>query len=113
MEATLPYRLHRFTVDEYERLGESGIFHPEDRVELIEGQIVEMSPIGVPHAGTVKALTRSFYRLVGEDAVISVQDPVILSDISEPQPDIVLLRPHEDGYRTAHPRPEDVLLLVE
>lgn len=113
MEAMAVRQPYRFTVEDYERMGRAGIFGEDDRIELIEGTVVPMSPIGIPHAGTVKALNRLFARLLGERAILSVQDPIILSDISEPQPDVVLLRPREDSYRKAHPRPEDVLLLVE
>lgn len=104
---------YRFTVEDYERMGRAGVFHEDDRVELIEGQIVEMTPIGPPHAGTVNALNRIFSRAVGDDGIVSVQNPTILSDITEPQPDLLVLRPRDDLYRTTHPRPDDVLLLVE
>jgi Uma2 family endonuclease len=104
---------HRFTVDEYRRMGETGIFHEDDRVELIEGEIVEMSPIGSPHAGTTTRLQTLLIRVVGERAIVSSQNPVILGKFSEPQPDIVLLRPREDFYTRSHPTPGDVLLLIE
>ncbi len=113
MDATATRPRYRFTVEDYHRMGEAGILDEDDRVELIEGEIVEMPPIGSPHGGTVKSLTNTLARLVGDRAIVSVQDPVVLSDLSEPQPDIVLLRPREDFYRDSHPRPEDVLLLIE
>lgn len=103
-----------FTRDEYYALAEAGILKPEDRVELIEGEIYRMAPIGNPHAGCVNRLVHRFSALTAADrAVLSPQNPVNLTDISEPQPDIVLLRPREDFYGEGHPRPEDVLLLVE
>lgn len=103
-----------FTRDEYYAMAEAGILKPEDRVELIEGEIYRMAPIGNPHAGCVNRLVRSFSALTAADrAVLSPQNPVNLTDISEPQPDITLLRPREDFYGTGHPTPEDVLLLVE
>jgi hypothetical protein len=104
---------YRFTVEDYHRMAEAGILGEDDRVELIEGEIVEMPPIGSPHGGTVKALIHLFSRAVGDLALVAAQDPVRLSDISEPQPDLMLLRPRPDFYRDSHPTPADVLLLVE
>ena len=102
-----------FSVADYYHLAEVGILDEDDRVELIDGEIVLMSPINVPHAYCVKALTREFYTTASEQAVISVQDPIHLSANSEPQPDIALLRPRDDMYAAAHPTPDDILLLVE
>jgi Uma2 family endonuclease len=104
---------YRFTVEDYHRMAEAGILGEDDRVELIEGEIVEMPPIGSPHGGTVKALIHLFSRAVGDAALVAAQDPVRLSEISEPQPDVMLLRPRSDFYRDSHPTPADVLLLVE
>ncbi len=101
------------TADEYERMGEAGIFPPDARLELIEGEIFEMSPIGSPHAACVKFLSGLFHRFFANRFIVSVQDPVRLSDLSEPQPDVALLRWRDDFYRGAHPTPEDVLLVVE
>jgi len=103
----------RFTVDEYYRMAEAGILTGDDRVELIDGEIVEMSPIGSHHGGQVKRLNALFTARLGTRAIVSVQDPVRLSPHSEPQPDLALLRPREDFYRRSHPEPADVLLLVE
>ncbi|HEY0172088.1 MAG TPA: Uma2 family endonuclease [Pyrinomonadaceae bacterium] len=100
------------TADEYERMGEAGIFPPDARLELIEGEIFEMSPIGSPHASCVTFLTYVLSQL-GRDFQVSAQNPIRLSDLSEPQPDISLLRWRDDFYRGAHPTPEDVLLVVE
>lgn len=103
-----------FTRDEYYAMAEAGILKPEDRVELIEGEIYRMSAIGNPHAGCVNRLVRRFSALTTADrAVLSPQNPVNLTDISEPQPDVTLLRFREDFYGDGHPTPEDVLLLVE
>ncbi|HEV8683316.1 MAG TPA: Uma2 family endonuclease [Actinomycetota bacterium] len=104
---------YRFTVEDYHRMAEAGILGEDDRVELIEGEIVEMPPIGSPHGGTVKALIHLFSKRVGDRALVAAQDPVRLSDFSEPQPDLMLLRRRPDFYRDAHPTPADVLLLVE
>jgi Uma2 family endonuclease len=104
---------YSFTAEEFERLGEAGILRQDARLELIEGDIFEMSPIGNAHAACVKFLTRLLYRLFDGVHTIGVQDPVRLSDFSEPQPDISLLRWRDDDYREGHPTPADVLLLIE
>jgi len=102
-----------FTVEEYHRMAEAGILSEDDRVELIEGELVAMSPIGSRHAACVKRLVRLLDRAVGERAIVSVQDPIRLGRHSEPQPDVALLRYRPDFYASAHPGPEDVLLIVE
>jgi Uma2 family endonuclease len=104
---------HRFTVDEYYRMAEAGILHEDDRVELIEGEIVEMAPIGSNHASHVDRLAQLLFERIGRHAIIRVQNPIHLGEYSELQPDITLLHPRPDFYRTAHPGPEDILLLVE
>jgi len=109
----MPLTTRRFTVDEYHRMGWAGVFHEDDRVELLDGQIVEMSPIGPAHAGCVAALTGLLSRRGGERVVVWVQNPVDLGERSEPQPDIALLSPRPDAYRTAHPRARDILLVIE
>ena len=101
------------TADEYERMGEAGIFPPDARLELIEGEIFEMSPIGNAHASCVDALALIFTELARRRFLVRVQNPIRLSDLSEPQPDISLLRWRDDFYRDAHPTPADVLLVVE
>jgi len=103
----------RLNVDDYHRMAEAGIFGPEERVELIEGEIVTMPPIGPEHAGLVKQLISVLGRAVGELAIVDVQNPLRLSEHSEPEPDLALLRPREDFYRTAHPTPADTLLAIE
>jgi len=106
-------RRYRFTVDQYHRMAEGEIFHPECRVELVDGDIFEMSPIVPWHAGAVNVLTQRFVSGLGDRAVVHVQNPTELDAHSEPQPDVMLLKPRADFYRHAHPRPEDALLLVE
>ena len=101
----------RFTVHDYHRMGEAGILHEDDRVELIEGEIVEMAAIGTRHFSCVNRLTRLLVMGVGEEAVVSVQNPVRLNEQTEPQPDITMIRPRD--YTQSLPVPEDVLLLVE
>jgi Uma2 family endonuclease len=107
-------KTHRFTVDEYHRMGEVGIFSEDDRVELLAGEIVEMSPIGPLHAGTVGFLNALFTSRLGREVIVWVQNPLLLrAEDSEPQPDVVLLRPRPDFYRHAHPEPPDVYLVTE
>ena len=102
-----------FSVDEYHRMAEAGILGEDDRVELLEGEIVEMTPIGSRHAACVKRLNRIFSQRAGERVLISIQDPIRLGERSEPQPDLALLRFREDFYSSGHPGPGDVLLVVE
>jgi Uma2 family endonuclease len=101
------------TVTEYHRMGEVGILGERERVELIEGELVAMSPIGSNHHGTVNKLNHSLVHAVGDRAIVSVQGPVRLDDFSEPEPDFALLKPRPDFYRNSHPGPADVLLLIE
>jgi Uma2 family endonuclease len=101
----------RFTVHDYHRMGEAGILREDDRVELIEGEIVEMAAIGTRHFTCVNQLTRLLVRGVGDGAIVSVQNPVRLDEHSEPQPDLTVLRVRD--YRESLPMPEDVLLLIE
>ena len=108
-----PLKTHDFTVDEYHLMGDAGIFHEDDRVELIDGQVVEMTPIGVPHAGCVNRLNQLFTPVAGTIATLSVQNPVILDEHEEPQPDFTVLRYRADGYGARHPRAADVLLVIE
>jgi Uma2 family endonuclease len=104
---------HRFTADEYERMGAVGLLGEDDRVELIEGEIVEMTPIGSRHAACVARLGSLFSAAVGDGAIVWVQNPVRLGARSEPQPDLALLLPRPDFYAGGHPRPSDILLVVE
>ena len=101
----------RFTVHDYHRMGEAGILHEDDRVELIEGELVEMTAIGTRHFSCVNRLTRMLVMNVGDEAIVSVQNPVRLNEYNEPQPDLTVIRPRD--YRESLPKPEDVLLLIE
>jgi Uma2 family endonuclease len=103
----------KLDVDEYHRMGEAGILHEDDRVELIEGELVEMAPIGTGHASTVNTLAELLFAAVGQRGIVSVQNPVRLDRYSEPQPDFAVLRRHDHRYRDRPPGPGDVLLLVE
>lgn len=110
----LTFRRRRFTLDEYHRMGEAGILGEDDRVELIEGEIIEMSPIGSRHAGTVARIQHIFSTRLGDRVVVWTQNPLLLArHQSEPQPDVVLLAPRADFYAGRLPEPPDVRLLVE
>ena len=105
---------YRFSVKDYHRMREAGIFHEDDRVELLEGEMVEMAPIGPGHAGGVNRLLNGFLPLQAErKTIIAVQNPIRLGEHSEPQPDLALLQPRPDFYAQGHPSPQDVLLVVE
>jgi Uma2 family endonuclease len=107
----IPVRRHRFTVEEYHRMGEAGIFSEDDRVELVEGEIVEMTPIGWRHAETVTGLTRTLLEIGGSHYDVSVQNPLVLHERGEHLPDLALLR--RDRPRDRLPAAEDVLVVVE
>ena len=102
-----------FTVDEYYRMAEAGILGPEDRVELIDGEIIQMSPIGTRHAGSVNRATDLFSRSLAGRAVVSVQNPIQLNNYTEPEPDVLLLKPRADYYAAKKVWAEDALLIVE
>ncbi len=104
---------HRVTVSDYHRMAEVGIFGEDDHLELLNGEIVDMAPIGSRHGSVVKLLTRFFSSSIGKQAILSVQDPLNLDARSEPEPDLMLLKPRDDFYAAAHPQAADVLLLVE
>ena len=109
---TAPCR-HRLTVSDFHRMGEAGIFAAGDRLELIDGEVIDMSPIGALHAAIVALLTAFLCRSVGSGVIVWCQNPIRLDEASEPEPDIALLRPRADGYMSAHPGPEDVLVVIE
>jgi hypothetical protein len=111
VEVEVPRRL--FTVEEYHRMAEAGILGANERVELIEGEIIEMAPIGPRHAGGVINANRLFITRLGDRAVVSPQNPVVIRPRSEPQPDLLLLRPRAVSYSRELPASHDVLLAVE
>jgi Uma2 family endonuclease len=111
--ATPTYTRYKFTVEEYRRMGEAGILTEDDRVELIAGEIVKMSPIGERHASCVGWLTRTLTLMLQHVALVWVQNPLHLDDYSEPEPDVLVLKLRDDFYRNGKPRPEDVLLVIE
>ena len=107
-----PAEPHRLSLDDYERMADAGILTRESHVELIEGVIVDMAPIGSRHAGVVDQILRL---IAGQpaSAVLRVQNPIRLGNYSEPEPDIVLLKPRKDYYKKSHPQADDVLLIIE
>jgi Uma2 family endonuclease len=109
MAVPLPRR--RFTVDEYYRMAEAGIFKPDERVELLEGEIVPMNPVGTPHFWCVNRLNQRFSQVPDSRWIVSVQGPLRLHDGGEPEPDVVILRP--DTPQNRHPGPADALLVIE
>lgn len=103
----------RFTVDEYHRMGEAGIFHPEARLELIEGEIVEMSPVGTRHISCVNRANALFAERLAGRAMVSVQNPVVLSEFTEPQPNLLLAFPKDDFYADERISARHVILAIE
>lgn len=105
---------HKLTVDDYYRMAEAGILGKDDRVELIDGEIIDMAPIGQVHAAVVNGLTRALVMACGEKAIVSTQNPVRVNRLNEPQPDFAVFRPRADFYATGErPGPADTLLVVE
>ncbi|MBF2019617.1 MAG: Uma2 family endonuclease [Hydrococcus sp. C42_A2020_068] len=104
---------HKFTVEQYHKMAEAGILKEDDRVELIRGEIIEMSPIGTRHAAYVRRLNNLLSALLGDRVLVDLQNPVKLDDTSEPQPDVTLLRPRQDFYESAHPQSTDIFLIIE
>lgn len=116
--ATLPADIsapsrHRLTVADYRRMGETGIIAAKDRVELIDGEIIDMSPIGSLHAALVDMVASLLHQHCGRSAIVRNQNPLALDDASQPQPDITVLKLRQDFYSTAHPGPADVMLVIE
>ncbi len=103
----------RCTVRDFYRMGEAGVFHPERRYELLDGDIILMQPIGESHAGGQDWFMRTLIQRLGDHYWLRAQNPVRLDNYSEPQPDFAVLKLRKDGYRTAHPGPGDTLLVIE
>ncbi|MFN7117341.1 MAG: Uma2 family endonuclease [Saprospiraceae bacterium] len=102
-----------FTVEEYYKMAEVGILAPDARVELINGEIIEMSPIKSNHAGHVRRISTLLNEILLRKAIIDIQNPLHINAHSEPQPDIMVLKLSPDFYTSRHPKPEDVYLLIE
>ena len=105
--------VHRFRVADYYRMWEIGLFAPDARVELIEGEVIDMAPIGSPHCGTVDWLNEILGAALRKHVIVRAQSVLKLSDFSQPQPDVLLLERRADFYRSAHPGPPETLLLIE
>ncbi|MDF5710072.1 MAG: Uma2 family endonuclease [Nostoc sp. S4] len=103
----------RFTIAEYHRLAELGFFKENDRVELIKGEIIQMAAKGTLHSVCSTRLYRELIKLVAEQAIVRGQEPIIIGDDSEPEPDLAIVRNRADEYLEAHPSPSDVLLVIE
>ncbi|MBK7872485.1 MAG: Uma2 family endonuclease [Saprospiraceae bacterium] len=102
-----------FTVEDYYKMADVGILKPEDRVELIKGEIIKMSPIKSFHAGIVNFLNRTLIKQLSNKVSICIQNPVNIDKHSEPEPDVVVAKFRKDDYRHQHPRPEDIFLVIE
>jgi Uma2 family endonuclease len=114
LERPLAPTRRRFDVDAYYRMAEAGVLGDSRRVELIDGEIIDMAAIGSPHAAITNRLARYFTRALRDDAaLVTVQSPLRLDAYNEPESDLMLLRPRADDYRVSHPNAADVLLLVE
>jgi Uma2 family endonuclease len=109
----IPHPHHLFTVDDYYKMAESGILREDDRVELIDGEIIAMAPIGSGHAGTVDQFGDNIRELVSGRGRVRSQNPIRLGFRAEPEPDLVIVRPRTDFYRNGHPGPEDIMLVIE
>lgn len=111
MQIPLAQRL--LTVEEYQKMAEVGILTEEDRVELLDGKIVNMSPSGHRHATMVKQITALFYELLAKKVTISVQDSIIVNPYSMAEPDVAILKYSPNSYKGALPKASDVLLVIE
>jgi len=109
----IPFPIRRLSVAEYHKMGEIGIFGEDERIELIDGVIGEMSPKGTRHTTSVSNLTNLLPLLLEGEALIRVQDPILLDDNTEPEPDMAVVKSYEGAYVESHPRPDDVLFLIE
>ena len=103
----------RLTVDDFAKMCEVGILSADDRVELIDGELVEMPPMGPPHAGIVNHVAKILILRLGEDADVRVQSSVLLSRYTQPEPDLAVVRPDRDRYLQRHPDPQDILIAIE
>lgn len=113
LETEIVLKRYRFSVEAYHRMVEEGLFPSDVRVELLNGEIIEMTPINSPHAGTVKRLNHLLGVYFRQDIILSIQDPVMLNDFSEPEPDIAVLKFRPDYYTESHPTADEVMLVVE
>ena len=108
-----PFTLRLWTIQEYHQMAEAGIFHPEERVELIAGQIIRMSAKGTAHTAAFRRTAKILRNLLANQAEVYTQDPIQLDDFSEPEPDIAVVRIHPLDYADHHPTPSEVYLIIE
>ncbi|MEO0732347.1 MAG: Uma2 family endonuclease [Bacteroidota bacterium] len=109
----LIYPVHRFSVEDYHKMIDIGILGDEDRVELLDGKIIEMSPIGPFHAACVSKLAKFFFRHIANDYSCRQEQPITITVGSEPEPDFIVATYRKDEYATGHPHPQDIHLLIE
>lgn len=100
-------------VVQYHRMGEAGVFAPDARIELIEGEVIEMAPMGSRHFAAVSRLNRLLTAATGDRAIVNSQLPLQLGSMSEPEPDLSVLKPRDDFYANALPTGSDALLVIE
>jgi Uma2 family endonuclease len=100
-------------INQYHQMIEHGIFTENDKIELIKGELISMSPVGIKHAFVVRRLTALLSQKFGDRSIIDIQNPILLDDNSEPEPDVVVLKPRDDFYQFQLPRPDDLLLIIE
>lgn len=112
-ETNIPVKKYLFNVEEYHLMGEAGILGAKPRVELINGEVIEMDSFKSSHSGTVTLLNRLLGKILGDDFIISIHHPVELNRYSEPEPDLMILNHREDFFTKSHPQPDDVILLIE
>jgi len=103
----------RFTIREYHQLIELGFFSEDEHIELIEGELIIMSAKGTKHTTCCTKLLRELMQIIGNQATLKCQDPIVLPDDSEPEPDLVIVKNKEDDYLSNHPTPEDIILIIE
>jgi len=106
-------RRYRFSAEDYHRMAELQFFPTGQRIELLDGEIVEMSPINSKHASTVALLAKWLIMQLSDQAFVNIQNPVALDEFSEPEPDLLVAKPRPDAYKNGHPKPEDILFLIE
>lgn len=111
MDSTIA--VHRFSVQEYHRMAESGVLQPDERVELLEGQIIQMAAKGTAHSAAVSRIEKLLRNRLGDRGLLRFQDPVRLNDYSEPEPDVAVVHPDPSYYEDHHPTPEEVFWLIE
>ena len=104
---------HTINTDTYHRMIETGILTEDDRVELIHGEIIHMSPIGKLHIAVVDRISNLIMEIIGRKAIVRIQSPIVIPHHSEPEPDVTLLKPRSDFYASHHAQPQDVFLIVE